>query len=176
MHLLERLQGWLSPESGLDDRGRLFVDQQHDGYINAPHEAIIDAHRKYQVAGTGYVTCDRIIEQPFFMQSDHSPLIQIADVFAYNVYRKVRDYRGTTKMYPFYERILPKCRGYKNWYGGRMEAPYGLKILSSTKDEDRAETIRPARTTTCIGHQTLLSQVLDEPRIVARPVGVASAH
>lgn len=122
--LLERLQGWLQKEDSL---GRLFLDQQHDRIVSGRHNEIIADHHRLQSTGTGYLTIDRVIDQPFFMQSKYSNHIQIADLFAYNVKRQLE--MGFGNKYSFYERILPCCRGYRNWWGGHMQSPYGLKVF-----------------------------------------------
>ena len=121
MCLLERLHGWAESE---DTFGRLFLDQQHQGLVNTRHDEIIAQHRTFLQNGTPRQAVDRIIEQPFFMESDSSVHIQLADLLAYNVLRQARD--GFEKPYPFYQRVLPKCRGYSTWHGG--PAPYGLEI------------------------------------------------
>jgi hypothetical protein len=120
-YLLERLHGWAEREG---THGRLFLDQQHQGLVNTRHDEIVAQHRALLREGTRLQAVDRIIEQPFFMESDSSVHIQLADVLAYNVLRQVRD--GFDKPYSFYTRILPKCRGYSTWHKG--PAPYGLKV------------------------------------------------
>jgi hypothetical protein len=100
------------------------MDQQHQGLVNARHDEIIKQHRTLLRAGTPFQPIDRIIEQPFFMESETSVHVQLADVLAYNVLRQVRDGFGTP--YPYYTRILRKCRGYSTWYKG--PTPFGLKI------------------------------------------------
>jgi Protein of unknown function (DUF3800) len=121
MYLLERLHGWANREGTY---GRLFLDQQHQGLVNARHNEIIAQHRALLRSGTPFQAVDRIIEQPFFMESGSSVHIQLADVLAYNVLRQVRD--GFAQPYVYYNRILPKCRGYATWYQG--PAPFGFKI------------------------------------------------
>jgi uncharacterized protein DUF3800 len=121
MYLLERLHGWANREGSY---GRLFLDQQHQGLVNTRHDEIIAQHRTLLQAGTPFQAIDRIIEQPFFMESDSSAHIQLADVLAYNVLRQVLD--GVANPYPYYQRILPKCRGYSTWYKG--QTPYGFKV------------------------------------------------
>jgi hypothetical protein len=119
--LLERLHGWADCENTY---GRLFLDQQHQGLVNTRHDEIIAQHRTLLQQGTPLQSVDRIIEQPFFMESDSSVHIQLADVLAYNVLRQVRD--GFERPYRFYQRILPKCRGFSTWHKG--PAPYGLTV------------------------------------------------
>ena len=121
MYLLERLHGWANREGTY---GRVFLDQQHQGLVNARHGEIVEEHRMLLRQGTPFQPVDRIIEQPFFMESDTSVHIQLADVLAYNVLRQVRD--GFATPYPYYTRILPKCRGYATWFKG--VAPFGLKV------------------------------------------------
>jgi hypothetical protein len=123
MYLLERLHGWCKRENTY---GRLFLDQQHQQLVNATHDEIIKQHHQLLVAGTGWQPVDRIIEQPFFMESRYSVHIQLADILAYNVLRQIRN--GFANPYPYYARILPKCRGYSSWYGGNLRAPFGFKI------------------------------------------------
>ena len=121
MYLLERLHDWASLEGTY---GRLFLDQQHQGLVNTRHDEIIAQHRTLLQEGTPRQAVDRIIEQPFFMESDNSVHVQLADVLAYNVVRQARD--GFENPYPFYQRILPKCRGYSMWHNGPV--PNGLRI------------------------------------------------
>lgn len=121
MYLMERLHGWARRERCY---GRLFLDQQHQGLVNTRHDEIIAQHRALLQAGTPFQAIDRIVEQPFFMESDSSVHVQLADVLAYNALRQVRD--GFAKPYPFYQRILPKCRGYSTWYKGLT--PFGFKV------------------------------------------------
>ena len=121
MYLLERLHGWANRDKTY---GRLFLDQQHQGLVNTRHDDIIKQHRALLQVGTPFQAVDRVIEQPFFMESDSSAHIQLADVLAYNALRQVRD--GFATPYPFYHRILPKCRGYSTWYRG--QTPYGFKV------------------------------------------------
>jgi hypothetical protein len=92
--------------------------------VNTRHDEIIKQHRALLQGGTPFQPVDRIIEQPFFMESDTSAHVQLADILAYNVLRQVRD--GFATPYPFYQWILPKCRGYSTWHKG--PAPYGFKV------------------------------------------------
>lgn len=123
MYLLERLHGWCKVDRTL---GRVFMDQQHQQLVNATHDEIIKRHRLLLAAGTGWQSVECVIEQPFFMESKYSVHIQLADILAYNALRQVRD--GFANPYQYYQRMLPKCRGYSTWYGGAHRTPFGFKV------------------------------------------------
>jgi Protein of unknown function (DUF3800) len=114
-HLLERLHEWACRENTY---GRLFLDQQHQGLVNTRHAEIIAQHRTLLQKGTPHQAVDRIIEQPFFMESDTSVHVQLADILAYNIVRQARD--GFEKPYPFFRR---SCQNVAATLRGRRDQP-----------------------------------------------------
>jgi hypothetical protein len=117
--LVEKLQGWLEQENNY---GRLFIDQQeHNLLAGAKHDLIAEGHRSLRRAGSGWQQIDRIIERPYFHNSLDSHHTQLADVLAYNVYRR---YTRNEPEYPYFVKILSKVRGKIRPDG----TYYGLKI------------------------------------------------
>lgn len=118
MLLVERLHGWCTAEQNV---GRLFVDQQEHNLIGATHDLIKRDHFQLREQGTGWVRPTAIIERPYFQDSSRSQHMQLADVLAYNVYRRCV---SNDASYSYFLKTLRKVRGNCRPDGGY----YGLKI------------------------------------------------
>jgi hypothetical protein len=117
--LLERLHGWCDREGTV---GRLFIDQQETNLLGgAFHELVETDHFNLQQRGTGWQTLSNIVERPYFVDSRRSNHMQLADVLAYNVYRRCMQNAPT---YPYFQRAIRKVRGNAKPDGSY----YGLKI------------------------------------------------
>ncbi|HYK54469.1 MAG TPA: DUF3800 domain-containing protein [Candidatus Eremiobacteraceae bacterium] len=118
MLLIERLHGWVNQEGSY---GRIFVDQQAESLLGQQHDELIEDHYKLTARGSGWQQVSRIIERPFFCHSRYSNHIQIADLLAYNVYRRYANNEGG---YPFFIKTMRKVRGNMKPDGSH----YGLKL------------------------------------------------
>jgi hypothetical protein len=119
LRLMERLHGWCKAKS---TQGRLFVDQQELNLLGgAFHELVEEGHFRLQERGTGWQRTDNIIERPYFIDSCRSHHMQLADVLAYNVYRR---FQYDDPAYPFFVRTIQKVRGNIRPDGGY----YGLHV------------------------------------------------
>jgi hypothetical protein len=119
MLLVERLHGWCQQKK---TQGRLFVDQQESNLIGAVHDLIEKDHFSFQDFGTGFLKCSNIIERPYFIDSCRSNHMQLADILAYNVYRR---FDANEPGYSYFRKTMAKVRGNQNPVTG---AYYGLKI------------------------------------------------
>ena len=83
--------------------GRLFVDQREARLHGSIHAGIVREHEGLREAAPARGS--HVVERPYFHDSARSNHIQLADVIAYNVLRRVRD--GDAR-YPYYRRIAAK--------------------------------------------------------------------
>jgi len=116
--LVERLHGWCEREKNI---GRLFVDQQEHNLLGAKHGAIETDHYALQQSGSGWQNTTCIIERPYFHDSKRSNHTQLADILAYNVYRR---YVHDDPQYLYFQKTMKKVRGNQKPDGSY----YGLKI------------------------------------------------
>jgi hypothetical protein len=90
--------------------------------MGAVHDVIEQDHFGFQDFGTGFLKCKNIVERPYFIDSCRSNHMQLADILAYNVYRRVVT---DNERYPFFVKTIRKVRG--NW-NPQSGGYYGLKI------------------------------------------------
>jgi len=117
--LMERLHGWCAREGTV---GRIFIDQQETNLLGgAFHELVETDHFNLRERGSTWQKLDNIIERPYFVDSCRSSHMQLADVLAYNVYRRCH---FDVPTYSYFLRTLAKVRGNQKPDG----TYYGLKI------------------------------------------------
>jgi len=116
--LIERLHGWANQEKSY---ARLFLDQQENNLLGIRHDSIIEDHYNLSTRGTGWQDVSRIIERPYFEHSKHCSHVQIADILAYNIYRR---FVLNDPAYIYYRLTMKKVRGNAKPDGSY----YGLKV------------------------------------------------
>jgi uncharacterized protein DUF3800 len=101
LELLGALDRWCASVGTV---GRLFLDQRERGLHGKAHDAIVEVHDQYR-DDAGLHKQPRVIERPYFHDSARSNHIQVADIIAYNVLRRVRD---GDEHYSYFRRIMAK--------------------------------------------------------------------
>jgi len=128
--LIERAQTFLEQRTDAS-KGIIVSDNfsniQSRGRRMAFERKVRRQHKAYLRDGTEYKEIDRIIEDPFYVDSRFNNFIQVADLCAYNVFRR---YQYDQPNYPYFARIYSKFFRSRT---GRVEG-YGLKIFPGEKN------------------------------------------